>query len=181
MKGQTPHNPPARAAMFLWILGGVQLFCFSCCATCLTTFAMLPIEQWNELMQGQSQALDGMAPGDVHAALLPMAILAVVLGVAPGTAYVVLAFFVKKAQPAAVNIAMLVAITQIIVFGIMFLLNVVSGVARGNPVAVTAAVLTQGSLLALLVATVRWLSAVRKYGQTVMGEQSDPWSERDPW
>lgn len=187
--GDEPHvpttggvDPPARAALFLWIVGGLQAVFFTSCAACMGIAALLPADQWQEVLAQQNQSLpQGVTPSQFQGAMLPLAVLMFVLGVLPGIAYIVLAFFVRKAKPGAINLALLILITQMVVLGVMFLLNVGTGIVAGAPIQITVTVLTQGSLLAILFATARWLFKARSYGTEVIGQESDPWSEGDPW
>ena len=126
--------------------------------------------------QGADQAaLDAVRKGG------PMfALIFVVLGVAPGVAYFVLAFFVRKRKRGAITTSMALAVTQAIVIGVIFLSGLAQAVLAANPVALTTNCLVFGTPLALLGAAIYWLFRTQSPDLPQRVEARDPWDDDSP-
>lgn len=165
--------------MFLWIVAALEMTGFGCCSVAMAVASFVPADQLQEQLQENPAAAE-ITVEQLRAIMLPGAIVFLVLGFLPGVAYLILGFFVRQGKTIAINFALLLLITQIIVFGIMMLAAVAQALIAGNPVQFTSNLLILGTLLAMLVATMRWLLRARNFQSQVLGEQSDPWNESGP-
>lgn len=161
----------------MWIISAIQVLGCSCMSAMFVAIAFISDEQFAEAAAKQSAdpaAIDAVRKGGPMLALV-----FVILGVAPGVAYFVLAFFVRKRKRGAVTASMALAITQAIVFGVIFLSGVLQGITTANPVALTMNFLVFGTPLALLGATIYWLYRIQSPAAARPVEPRDPWDD-DP-
>lgn len=100
-----------------------------------------------------------------------------VLGIVPALIYVISAFGVYAGKHSAMNLALIVLLTQGIVVGIILLTSVAGAIMMASPVDLTVNVLTIGSVMALIIAAIRALLAAREHDQDSLGEQTDPWNQ----
>ncbi len=170
------HDPRGRAAVLLWILGGLQLLVFSCCTLSGLFLAIMPRGQIDQALQ--QQAMGGQFTAEQMQGLgIPLALTAGLLGVVPAFCYLVAGFFVRKGHATMTNLALLLIVTQLVVFGMLLLVSVAVGIATGRPLDVTVNVLTMGTLVALLVAALRSTWQVKQFDFDTTGEDTDPWNQ----
>jgi hypothetical protein len=161
--------------MLLWVLGGLQLVAFGCCTMSGLVLAIMPREQIDQALQQQSMAGQFTAE-QMQTIGVPLAATALLLGVVPAVFYLVAGFFVCKGHAAMTNLTLVLITTQLVVFGILLLASVAGGLASGRPLDVTVNVLTVGTLIALLVATMRPLWHAKQSDFDLTGEDTDPWN-----
>lgn len=153
--------PARRAAVMAWVLSAVCLIVFGCLGTSAFVFSRVPHEELQKLFDDSGQQIPAPDPG----VLGVMALMMVALGVLPGVAYLIAGFGVRAGRSGATNIALYVAITQVIIFGLLALNGVVGAVQAGDPKALTMVVLPFGTLLALLGFTIRDLIRALRLGR----------------
>jgi len=168
-------DPRGRAAVLLWVLGGLQLVVFSCCTMAGLVLSIVPRGQIDQALQQQSMA-DQFTAQQIQTIGIPMAVTALLLGVLPALFYLVAGFFVRKSHAVMTNVTLLLIATQLCVFGMLLLISVVGGIATGRPLDITVNVLTVGTLVALLVVTMRSLWQAKQSNFDVTGEDTDPWN-----
>lgn len=170
-----PSNVAAhRASLFLWIVAAIELFGCACMSAMFAAISVLPDAQFAEAAAQQGADMAQMET--VRKAGPMLAVVFIILGIVPGIAYAILAFFVRKRKSAAVTISLVLAVTQAIVLGIIFLTGLAQGILGANPVALTTNFVMFGTPLALLGAAIYWL--YRTQSPAAAAHHLEP---RDPW
>lgn len=172
------HGPArGRAAIWLWVIGGLEVVLFSCLATAFAVFGAMA---WSEI-ETTFAAQD--MPGDVvemyrsihpHAGKLALGLS--LIGVLPGLAYLVLGFLVRAGGARAALVASVLLLTQAVVVGLYGALSVFGALTTGQPGMVTMMVLMYGTSAALLVMALRSVNAARiAPAQAADGGDSSGW------
>jgi len=174
--GDGDVNPARRAALLVWALAAVGLIAFGCCSTALSLWAG---RSQDELKQALPQ-WDADQLAQLYPLLWPMAILVFVIGFLPGLIYLIAGFGVRSGRALPTNLALLLTITQAIVWGVLFLSGVFQAVRMGSPTNLTVNVLTFGSFLALLGFTIHWLLRAKRARQESAELATDPWNDPNP-
>ena len=174
--GPGPNGLRQRAAVSVWVIGAVQTVAFGCCSALMGMVAMVPLEHFRTVTDLKVfEQLAGVYPllGDA-------AMTGFVLGFLPGLAYLALGFAVRVGRGFSTEVAMVLAATQLVVFGTVFVSNLVVAVTGHSPSAATVNILTLGSLLALLGYGIRclWLARQSRHGD--WDESTDPWNDPCP-
>lgn len=165
-----------RAAVLLWVLGGIELVGFGCCAGMFTFLAMAPLQLLQDIIA--QQPMPEQFTVEQFKSWMPMiATTVMVLGVVPALVYLTAAFGVKAGKAAACNLALVVLLTQGIVLGVMLLSSIAVSIMAKSPLDLTVNVLMFGTPLALIVASIRALLQTREHSEDDMSEQTDPWNE----
>lgn len=161
-----------RAAVITWIIGSVQSVLFGSCSALTTWAARLRPDE----LQGITNPEQLEQFSKFHPMLGHVAITLFVLGVVPGIVYLMLGFAVRTGSTIATGTALVLAITQSIVLGTIFIHNVLTAVLAHDPVMLTVNALTLGSLLALLGFGIRSLWLARQCDRDNLEAQTDPWN-----
>lgn len=168
-------TPPLRAAILLWIVGPLQMAIFGCCGSVYATMAMIPYEEFLKLFEQHQPHMADQAD-QIHPLLPAFAVSMLVLGFLPGVAYLLLGFGVRKAKPAAINFAQMIALTQGIVLAVFFLLLLAGAVQTGSPMTLTFVLILIGTPLAILGVAFYWLQKAKRYRDDVLSADDDPWN-----
>ena len=173
--GQSPIA--ARAAMMLIFVGGIEILSFGLLALGCLKIAATPIAELQEQLKFPAEQLEQLAQSQALA--IPFAVAFGLLGVVPGISYILLSFGVRALRYVPTQIALLFVATQLIAFGIVFVMCVGYAMLLVNPVAVTAYVLTLGTLLMLLGFTFRNLLQARLGAKLRLTSDREPWDSPD--
>lgn len=179
---RTTWNPPSpnpiasRAALWTWILGVIQVLLSGCLASVFAVMAVMPLTQLQEIYAGQPQSFELIAK--MHPRFWPMAGLMLVMGFIPGVAYIIAGFGVRKNNGTATYVAMLLAITQTIVLGVLVLNNIAVALTQGDLCQVTFNVVVMGTMLGMIGYTALLLYRTRRGDVSNWQDQStDPWDD----
>lgn len=147
----------ARAAFWVRMIGFVQVAAFVLCGLPMVLIRLIPTDQLQSMTDPQQfeQIIESQPFLGI------MAWIFFLLGFLPGMVYLALGFVVRRARGLAIDLALFLAVTQCIVFGLLLLRNMVTAFVQASPVSLTVNVLTIGSLLTLLFQGVRCLWSVR--------------------
>ena len=143
---EVAYNPARRAAIFVWVLGVLSVVAFGFGTLLFLLLTALPAESF-------LQAIPELTPEDleeIRSSARIVALLFVVLGFAPGIAYIFFGFGVRKSQATPTKLAATLALTQLIIWGVILMANLVVAARASQPAAITLQVLTLGTFLALL-------------------------------
>jgi hypothetical protein len=146
-------HPARRAGIFVWALAAVCLAVFGCLGTSSLVFSRMSRDELQSKFVLSEQEMSVLEPSY----LLAFSVMAVALGVLPGLTYLVAGFGVRAGRLTATNVALYVAITQAIVFGLLGLFSLLDAARSGDPQKLTMMILTFGTFLALLGYTIRCL------------------------
>jgi len=162
-----------QAAVWVWAIGSVQAVLFGCCGVSVAWMSIIPIEELQITDPAQFEVIS-----KVYSMSGAVAAMIFFLGFAPAVAYLAMGFAVRAGRKLAIDASTLLAITQAIVFGLIFVVNVAAGLVQGSPAAITGTVLTFGTPLVLLVYGIRCLWRLRRFDHVDRDEQdTDPWNE----
>ena len=147
----------ARAAFWVRMIGFVQVAAFCFFGLPIVLIRLIPTDQLRSMTDSQQfkQIIESQP------FLGTMAWMFFLLGFLPGLVYLALGFVVRRGRGLAIDVALFLAVTQCIVFGLLLLRNMAAAFVHASPVSLTVNVLTVGSLLALLIHGVRCLWSVR--------------------
>lgn len=135
-----------QASNGVWLIGAVETAVFGFCVAVMAVLASLPPEQFEEFAdQASIEHLTLHQPVFVE-----VAVTLFVLGVLPGVAYLLLGYPVRQENSLGITAALVLAMTQCMVFGLLLLRNLVATLIEHDPAATTLQILTLGSLLLLL-------------------------------
>ncbi len=141
-----PANARKRASFWVWVIGGVEVVAFGFCGLFLSVMSRFTAGDFEQALTPEQLS----QYSEVQPMLKPAAVTFLVLGFIPGLVYVLLGFKVRNGNRRATTTALILAMTQGLVFGVLFLSSVLHAVGQGDPAALTINVLTLGSLLGLL-------------------------------
>ncbi len=170
--GVKARNLCRRAAAITWLIGAVQAVFFGTCTAVTAWAALLPLDQLRRVTSHeQFEQFSNIRP------MLGAAVVTVgVLGFVPGVAYVILGFGVRRGHTAATRVVLVLATTQVIVFGTVFVHNVLTAIRTRNPTVLTFNAATLGSLLVLLGLAIRRLWFVSRFCRDQLETHTDPWN-----
>lgn len=155
-------QPAGRAAVQLWILAAVELVMFGCLSATASLLAFIPETEIRKALQpGQVSEEQMQMFLQAKEMAIPVALTILILGLIPAIAYVILGFFVRLSRPNAIGTALLLAVTQSIVFGVLFLQGAIAAVMQHNPAQFTVDCLSFGTVLVLLGYAIKWLLRAR--------------------
>lgn len=180
---QQTGNPPSanpiasRAALWTWILGVAQVLFSGCLSSAFAVLAVTPLPKLlQEVSEKQPESVEVITT--MYPLFWPMAGLILVMGFIPGVAYIVAGFGVRKNNSTATYVAMLLAITQTIVLGVLVLSNIVVALSKGDLCSVTFNIIVMGTMLAMIGYTALLLYRTRRGDVSTWQDQStDPWDE----
>jgi hypothetical protein len=176
---QRPNNgpdPAFRAALFVWLMAAVNIVVFGCLSISFGVFSRLSKEEMEKMLP----QLTAEQLSQIYPLLLPMAVVVFVLGFLPGVVYLITGFWVRRAHPTGIGLALLLVFTQLIVVGVVLLLDIAAAVVNRDPAAITVNTLTLGSYLAILIFTIRWLLRARGTAGHSNPESPEPWNDPTP-
>jgi hypothetical protein len=171
----TPYAEPRRdvhksAAVALWVTAAVLVLTGGCLAGSLGVLASQSPDQWiasmGNLTPEQQEQLR-----QVHPYLRTTAIMVAVSAVVPGILLAVFAFSVRRGKRWAMTAAWILCI----LLGLYNLMNLVSGVAAGNPAGAIMAIVVFGGVLALIAWSFITVGRARKQPLAEEDEIRDPW------
>ena len=173
-------NPRRRAAYFVWGVGIVEILLFGCCSLGAILARSMPLADLQADFAARNpqvshEQLNQLA--QIYQLAWPLAVLFLVVGFLPGLAYALLGFGVRKGRPISTNTALLLAITQTIVFGVIFAVNVAGAVMSENLPALTANFIGFGSLLMVLGFTIFWLFRAKTIPGGNPDQDFEPWND----
>ncbi len=145
------HAPLHRAATVVWCLGVVEIIAFGGMAACLGWAAVLTPHRLEHLA-GQSRLTQPQIDRLLEAqpTLGAWAVALIVFGALPGVLYLFLGSGVRTGRQPPTMVALTLAATQVLVFGVSFIARAAQAFLAHQPVAFTINALTLGSLLVLL-------------------------------
>lgn len=162
-----------RAAKLLWVTGAVEAAAFGCCVTSMAIVSVMP----GDLLQEAADAQTYEQVMQLRPMLGFWAVTVFVLGFVPAVAYLILGFAVRTGRDAATTTALVLALTQFIVFGVLMIGNTVSAISTHSPADFTKSALTLGSLLVLLGLSIHSLWQARLLNHQSSQELTDPWDQ----
>lgn len=171
-------NPLAsRAALWTWILGATQVLFSGCLASAFAVLAVTPLPRLlQEVSEKQPESVEAITT--MYPLFWPMAGLMLVMGFIPGVVYIFAGFGVRKNNSTATYTAMLLAITQTIVLGVLVFTNIVAALLKGDLCSVTFNVVVMGTMLGMIGYTALLLYRSRRGDVANWQDQStDPWDE----
>lgn len=155
-----PVGPDARlrAAIFVWILGGLTVVLCGCCSALLGVMGMMSDQELEEA------ARQPLPPEyfQFKQQLPTVALGVLILGFVPGVLYLFLGFGVHKGRSAPTGIALVLAATQAIALAGLAAWDMIAAIRMGNPSALTFVILILGTPLLLLGFAIRWLLAAQQ-------------------
>ncbi len=163
-----------RAAVYLWWLAAVEMGLSGLGALLMVAASAVPVNELTaELPADQIELFLEIRP-----LLIPLALGVLVLGFVPGLAYAVLGFAVRTGRRWAINTALVLSATQLLVAGVLCAFAILGAIVTLDPVAVTVSVLFYGSPTLLLAFCVRLLMASRRTTRatSMWEDEGDPWS-----
>jgi len=175
----SPDRTATRAAIWVWIVGAVETVVFGCMGCALSVAALTPLNKLEEILADHPMR-ENIDLEQGYKMLWMVAVLFIVLGLMPGIAYLALGFAVKARKAALTNFALMLLMTQSIVWGLILVINVGSGFVNGSPAEVTLSVLTLGTLVVLIVVAIRTILSIGPAELGASAEHSDPWNTPGP-
>lgn len=166
-----------RAAIWVWVIGAMQLMLSSCFLLMFAALALIPPQMLLNEMHGQYSA-DEIAL--IYQAVWPSIIVLGLGGSLPGIVYLALGFAVWAGRRPAIITAMVMVITQCIVLGLLLVTQVVAAVLTADPAALTSGVLLFGTPLAVLGRGWFWLHRHNRLHRHHADQLTDPWRDSTP-
>ena len=158
----------ASAAVWLWVIGALEIVVFSCLAMLFAAFGAMAWSEMEQTLAAQNMS-DGMVEQShsVHAHAGKLAVGMAVVGILPGLAYLVRGVLGRGGGGRAGMVASVLLLTQVVVVAAYGGLSVIGALASGQPGMVTMMVLVYGTPVALLVMalrSVRAANAAQRHG-----------------
>lgn len=183
-----PWNAPAsdaneaasvsrRAAVRLWVCGGVFILLFGCCAGMFSLVSQMPWSEFEQSMRQQQmsdQQLDQLR--QMWGYMPAVAGLMALVGPLPGLLYLLLGFPVRALKRWAANAAMVVGALHGGVLLVMLLLNLVGYLGHGDMSYGLFSTVMWGLPLALVIWMVRGLWHAR---DAQAHGDVEPWNDRN--
>lgn len=163
------------ASVWLWALGALQVLVFGCCTASIAITAQMPLEAFQQ--EVAAYELPPQQAAELHGMLHYSALIVLLMGFLPGVAYLICGFGVRRGKRTAIGLALLLAITQAIVFGVMGLYSLAAAAMAANPVAFTVNFVTFGTILGVLGAAIYWLTKALRFQPTTDADTTDPWND----
>ncbi len=172
----TEHTPDkgstARASLWVWALGTLELVTSGVMMLACMTFASLPIEK----IQAMVKTAEERAMLEQIHPMMPMAAAgAFVLGVLPGLALIVLGFGVRDGRRSAIMACLAIAGVQAVLLALVLIANMVGALIQGDPAALFSNLIVLGGIMLAQLACVRSLWYARAGGSSQWDIDSDPW------
>ncbi len=161
-----------RAARWIWWIGSAEILIFTIFSASFANVASTPIDQIVKQLDG---TVDLAQLELVHDKLWPVVALLLILGVAPGLAYLFLGFAIRRGVLVATRIGLVIAGTQAVVLAVFTANTVLTAILTLNPVAVSAWVVLLGTPTALLLLLVRALLRAQADQTYLRSIEADPW------
>ena len=169
----TSSGAAQRAALFTWIVAGVELVLFGGCSAAIAIISTVPLEELRKM--GDPAQIDQIA--QIYPMLGAIAVVMFIFGFLPAIAYLILGFGVRAGKPLSITVTLVLAMTQCTVFGVLFINNTLASVQRGDPATLMLNVVTLGSLVGLLGYTARLLWQMKQQANNNRAIHTDPWNE----
>jgi len=160
-----------RAAIWLWILGGIEGVICLRLLNIAPDFKKLSAENVAHMMN--LPTVDPRLSGEAVA--MALSIVIGLFGMLPVLAYLSLAFGVRRGQAAAMWGVQIVLFVQLAMVGFYLITGTWAALQQGNPVLMTGIVLGLGTVAAVLLGVLR---SVRGAQRSVRGNENlstDPW------
>ncbi|MCE9590568.1 MAG: hypothetical protein K8S99_08605 [Planctomycetes bacterium] len=168
-----------RASVWVWAVAAGQIVLFGCSGTMYAIMASMPLAELQQLFAGNPQLVQALP--QMHPVFWHVAILTLSLGFVPGVVYLIAGFGVRAGKQPTIYVALLLAVTQIIVIGTMTLFNIIAAVSVANLPAATIYVIVFGTIIGTLGMMARNLYLVSGRQVRVQETQTDPWNDpNDP-
>lgn len=167
-----------RAAVRLWICGGVFLLLFGCCAGILSLSSSMPWSEFEQAMRQQNmsdQQLDQLRA--IWGYMPAIAVMMALIGPLPGLLYLLLGFALRAARRWANSLALVIAALHGGVLLVMLLLNLVGYLGQGDISSGLLTALVWGLPLALIL----WMIRALWHARDAQAHDShlEPWNRRD--
>lgn len=150
-------DPRPTAAMFTWLLAGLELLLFGCCTVSFFSASGLTgdeiLRAFPPEQASQFEAHKDTLPQFAQA----MAFATGLLGLLPALVLLIVGFMVRRGSISAMYLGLLLTAMQAIMVAVVLVLNVLGGLMQGALVAVTMNVLALGSAECLIILAIRWL------------------------
>jgi len=188
-------GPPApdrarQSAIYCWIIGGITALLFSCCSCGVGSLAALPAHEIQRMFsQSAAQSGEQLTDQQMQAImqLHPtgygiLAVVTLLLGLAPAVALVLIGFAVKKGSRPATIAAVIIVGVQTLISGTLLLMAVAGALVGGDAVSALFSLVVFGLLTAILVKALRclWLTLPilsRTTSPPVRNDGTEPWDE----
>lgn len=170
--GEAGRGEDRRAAIMLWVAGGLQTVMFGVCSMRVMILGLMSRGQLRAMVAKspqQSPQLDQLV--NHHDAILPIAIVMMVLLVVPALWLIWLGFRVRQGRPLANVTARVILYAQSFLAAMMIFVSFLTG----NIGAILTSLIVFGSLLGVLIATARACLLARDSKQT--RPSADPWNQ----
>lgn len=174
---EPPDPSLRRAARWTWGVGGLEIFAAGCLSTMLGVIASRPLADLQRELAGQLDEAMMAQVRDLHASGFAIAAAYTLLGVVPGVALVIAGMGVEQGSARAARVALGIVVAQAFLLIWLLLTAVVVALSTAQPMALTLTVLLVGTMLGLLIATWRALSAaLREIRRQRAEEDAQPWT-----
>ncbi len=164
-----------KAAIFLWITGGMLVLTMGCCSASYSALAMMPLRFLDPANPQHAELLRQIGP--MRNLWYGIAAIAL-LGLIPGFAYLALAFGVRQGRQVQTTICQTLLLLQCILLAGMLAMALLGAAMQRDILSAIMVLVTLGSLLALLIYTLTLLMGLRDADST---PQHDEIVDRDPW
>ncbi len=174
-----PHAGHRRAALWVWVTGGVLVLLMGCCVTTLTVAAITPIDELTKaagtsVPQAQLDHFQQIQP-----LLVPLTIGVFAVGFLPALIYLFTGFGVRVGGPASIKFTRLLMLVQLVLLALLMLLNVVGLVIQRDIIGLVFSAILYLPVLWLLFTTSQKLGQLRTTGLMSDELSNDPWGGID--
>lgn len=161
--------------MFTWLLAGLELLLFGCCAVSFFSASGLTGDEILRAFPPQQAS-----QFEAHKDTLPqfaqaMAIATSLLGFLPALVLLIVGFLVRQGSISAMYLGLLLTAMQAIMVAMVLALNVLGGLMQGALVAVTVNILVLGSAECLILLNIRWLWRSIEFHRSLLRGEMMSW------
>ncbi len=169
------HAGHRRAAVWVWVTGGVLVLLMGCCVTTLTVAAITPFDELTKaagtnVSQAQLDQFEQIQP-----MLIPLTIGVFAIGFLPALIYLFTGFGVRVGGPVSIRFTRLLMMVQLLLLMLLMLLNIAGLLIQRDVVGLVFSLIVYAPVLWLLFTTFKRLGELRN--TRVMNDElsSDPW------
>ncbi len=165
------------ASRWIWAIGAVELLLSGCVITTLAAAATTPRQDLFERFREVYSPSEIRMFEQIYPLLPALAVTLLVCGAIPGVAYLILGFGVRAGHPTSMATALVLAVTQAIVLGVLLAAQLLGSIVAADPAAFTSGVLVLGTPVALLGAGIYRLILAQRKRREADELGTDPWNE----